>query len=176
MLLLPFLGAALAVPALADLDVTLSAEIRLGKVLPPPPPEVVVIAEPVEKGPPPWAPAHGFRRNRDYYYYPGANVYFRPSDRAWFYLDGGDWRIAVALPTGIRVNFTESVSLTMETERPYEYHAQVREHYPRDYFGKKVRIKEKAAKPAKVKAEPAPDTDHADRGQGGGKGKGRNKD
>lgn len=173
--LLPLLGVALAGPVLADLDITVSAEIRLGKVLPPPPPEVVVIVEPIEKGPPPWAPAHGFRRNRDYYYYPGADVYFRPSDRTWFHLEGGDWRIGAALPTGIRVNFAESVSLTMETERPFEYHAQVRERYPRDYFAKKVRIKDPAGKPAKVKAGAAPAADEPDHGQAGGKGKGKDK-
>lgn len=71
------------------LDGSLSAEIRLGRALPPAPP-VVEVVEPVgPKGPPPWAPAHGFRRNRDYYYYPDARVYYRPSDRTWFFLDGG---------------------------------------------------------------------------------------
>ena len=112
LLLLPFLA---AVPlAQAAIDVSVSAEIRLGKVLPPPPPEVVVIRESAPMGPPPWAPAHGVRRHRTYYYYPGTHVYFRPDDRTWFYLDGREWRFGVSLPTNIRVDFDRSVAQSGE--------------------------------------------------------------
>jgi hypothetical protein len=165
------LGSALLVPVRA-LDVGITAEIRLGKALPPPPPEVVVVEDSRPPGPPPWAPAHGFRRNHDYYYYPGADVYYRPADRTWFYLDGGDWRFGVNLPSSVHVDFDRSVSLSMETDRPYQFHEKVRAYYPRDYFGTKVRVKEKAGKPAKadkVEREQGPD----DRGGDKGKGKGR---
>ena len=173
LLLLPF-AAALLTPAQADLNIALSAEIRLGKAPPPPPPEVVVIEESGPKGPPPWAPAHGFRRNHGYYYYPGANVYYRPADRVWFYLDGRDWRFGVSLPTGIRVDFDRSVSLTMETEQPYQFHDKVKGYYKSDYFTTKVRLKEKSGKAEKAK--PAREDDDA-RGKGKGKekGKGKNK-
>lgn len=170
-LLLLCLGAALLVPARAQIDVSLSAEIRLGRALPPPPPEVVIIEDAGPSGPPPWAPAHGFRRNRDYYYYPGADVYYRPADRTWFYLDGGNWRFGVSLPTTIRVDFDRSVSLTMETERPYEFHDKVRTYYPRDYFVKKVRVKEKGGRPEKAERHDDGDA----RGKGKGKGKGKDK-
>lgn len=175
LLLLLGLGAALLVPARAQIDVSLSAEIRLGRALPPPPPEVVIIEESAPAGPPPWAPAHGFRRNRDYYYYPGADVYYRPADRTWFYLDGSNWRFGVSLPATIRVDFDRSVSLTMESDRPYEFHQKVRTYYPGDYFVKKVRVKgkgekhEKADKPAK--ADKHNDGDSRDNGKGKGKGK-----
>jgi hypothetical protein len=168
------LGAAL-VSAARAIDVGISAEIRLGKAPPPPPPEVIIVEDNRPPGPPPWAPAHGFRRNQDYYYYPAADVYYRPADRMWFYMDGGDWRVGVNLPASIRVDFDRSVSLTMETERPFEFHEKVRTYYPRDYFVTKVRVKEKGGKPAKVeKVEHERDRDADDRGHG--KGKGRNKD
>ncbi|HEY0864539.1 MAG TPA: hypothetical protein VGD97_10585 [Lacunisphaera sp.] len=170
LLLLPCLGLALLTPARAQLDVSLSAEIRLGRVLPPPPPEVVIIEESGPSGPPPWAPAHGFRRNRAYYYYPGADVYYRPADRAWFYLDGGTWRVGVSLPTSIRVDFDRCVSLTMETERPYEFHDKVRAYYPGDYFVRKVRVKEKGGRPDQMEKS------NAGESHGKGKGKGRGKD
>ena len=161
----------------AAIDVSLAAEIRLGKALPPPPPEVVVVDEPAHSGPPPWAPAHGFRRNRDYYYYPAANVYYRPADRMWFHLDGRDWRVGVSLPTSIHIDFDRSVSLTMETDRPFEFHEQVRSYYPADYFVSRVRVKEKGGKP--IEARDAPDRfrgDERDRDDHGkGKGKGKNK-
>lgn len=172
LLLLLSLGAALVSPARAALDVAISAEIRLGKIPPPPPPEVVVIEDAGPKGPPPWAPAHGFRRNRDYYYYPGANVYYRPKDHSWFYLDGGNWRVGVSLPTGIRVDFDRSVTLAMETDKPYKFHDKVKVYYASDYFITKVRVKEKGGKPAKAKPD---HDDDAERGKGKEKGKGKNK-
>lgn len=122
------------------LDGSFSAEIRLGRALPPAPPVVEVIEPVGPKGPPPWAPAHGFRRNRDYYYYPDARVYYRPSDRTWFFLDGGTWRVAAQLPASIGIDFGRSVTLTMETDRPFEHHAQVVNYYPPHYFSK-VKIK-----------------------------------
>lgn len=163
----------LATPAFADLDLSVIAEIRLGKAPPPAPPEVVVIEESAPKGPPPWAPAHGLRRNRGYYYYPGGNVYYRPADRMWFYLDGRDWRVGVSLPTSFRVDFTRSVSLEMETDRPFEFHQSVAQYYPADYFTKKVKIKgasdKSPGKPAKDKVADSP----GESGKGKGKGKGK---
>ena len=168
LLLLPFAAVPLAQ---AGLDLGISAEIRLGKVSPPPPPEVVVVVEePGPKGPPPWAPAPGFRRTHDYYYYPGANVYYRPADRVWFYLDGRDWRFGASLPTSLRVDFDRSVSLTMATEQPYQFHDRVAVYYPADYFVTKVRVKEKGGKPDKEKFDHADDDSPSK-----SKGKGRNK-
>lgn len=173
-LLVPLLAGFLASVAglRADLDLSVIAEIRLGKALPPPPPVVEVIAEPAPKGPPPWAPAHGFRRNRQYYFYPGADVYYRPADRIWFYLEGRDWRIGASLPTSVRVDFTRSVPLEMETARPFEFHAAVTERYSPDYFTKKVRIKGASGKsPDKLEKSPG-----APQGVSPGKGKGKGKD
>jgi hypothetical protein len=156
----------------ADLDLSVIAEIRLGKALPPPPPAVEIIAEPAQKGPPPWAPAHGFRRNREYYFYPGANVYYRPADRTWFYLEGRDWRIGASLPTSVRVDFTQSVPLEMETDRPFQFHAAVTERYSSDYFTKKVKIKGASGK-SLGKPEKSPG---AAQGNAPGQGKGKGKD
>lgn len=169
LLLLP-LGTTLLAPLLAGADVTISAEIRLGKVPPPPPPEVVVIEEPGVQGPPPWAPAHGFRRNHHYYYYPGAHVYYRPADRVWFYLAGGNWRFGISLPSSIRIDFDRCVPLTMETKEPHLFHDQVQAHYPPDYFVTKVRVKETGGKSGKSKPG-----DGDTPGKGKSKGKGRDK-
>lgn len=156
-------------------DVALSAEIRLGRVMPPPPPEVIVVEPVGPGGPPPWAPAHGFRRNRDYYYYPEAAVYFRPSDRVWFFLDGGNWRVGAELPSAIRVDFERSVALTMESDKPFEFHRHVTTYYPASYFTK-VKIKPRGAK-AETGKEPKEHRGHSEsRGNSGdkpGKGKGK---
>lgn len=162
----------------AAVDVAISTQIRLGKALPPPPPDVVVLVESGPKGPPPWAPAHGVRRHRAYYYYPAAHVYFRPEDRTWFYLEGRDWRFGASLPASIRVDFDRSVSLSMEADQPHRFHDKVKDYYPADYFVTKVRVKEKGDKsdhdkPGREYDKPGRDDDHSP-GKGKGKGKGKN--
>ena len=147
-------------------EINASIEIRSGRVLPPPPPEIVVIQQTSRPGPPPWAPAHGARRKHEYYYYPGSDVYFRPEDRMWFYLDGREWRFGISLPASVRVDFNRAVPLSMETDRPYQFHNAVRMDYPADYFVTKVKVKEKTDKPGK-----ADDRDGDSRGRGKAKGK-----
>ena len=140
--MLAVFAASLALPARAEVDVSIAAEIRIGRALPPPPPEVVVVERVGPPGPPPWAEKHWYRRNYAYYYYPECDVYFRPSDKTWFYLDGGDWRVGARLPDNIRIDFGRSVSLTLESDRPYIYHDKVVTYYPRAYFSR-VRIKDR---------------------------------
>lgn len=163
----------LATLPLAQAEVNLSLEIRLGKVLPPPPPEIIVIEQASPPGPPPWAPARGFRRIHEYYYYPGADVYFRPVDRVWFYLDGRAWRSGPSLPTSIQVNFSRSVPLTMGSDLPHQFHEQIRTRYPADYFVTQVKVKDdKSDKSDNGKPEHAADDSP---GRSKGKGKGKNK-
>jgi hypothetical protein len=165
-----------AAQATAGVDISIGAEIRLGRTPPPPPPEVIVVEQVGPHGPPPWAPAHGFRRNRGYYFYPEGNVYYRPADRTWFYLEGSNWRAGVTLPEFVHVDFGHSVSLTMETDRPYVYHQQVVTYYPAGYFTK-VKFKERGDRPG-------PDRDHkpnskpgrGDKDSGKGKGKDKHRD
>jgi hypothetical protein len=131
------LATASLVPAVrAEINVDISADIRLGRSLPPPPPDVVVVEEVGPPGPPPWSQGHWYRRSFAYYYYPGYDVYFRPADRVWFYLDGGNWRIGAQLPPNIRVDFGRAVSLKLESDRPYVYHQKVVTYYPANYFAK----------------------------------------
>lgn len=169
------LSLASVAPVTASLDVAISAEIRLGKALPPPPPEVEIVAVSGPVGPPPWAPAPDVRRNYEYYYYPGADVYFRPADRMWVYLDGRNWQVGLSLPSSIRVDFDRSVSLTMATDRPYEFHDKVKLTYPADYFVTKVRVKEKGKGPEKTKYKDSGPDDSRDQEHGKGKGKGKEK-
>lgn len=146
----------------AGIDVAIIAEIRLGKAPPPPPPEIAAVEHTPPKGPPPWAPASGFRRNRAYYYYPAAQVYYRPADRMWIYLEGGGWRAGVSLPASLHIDFDRCVSLTMETDRPYDYQRSIVEYYPADYFAH-VRIKEDR--------DGGRSGDHGPHGKGKAKGK-----
>lgn len=163
----------LAALPLARGEANLSLEIHLGRVPPPPPPEIVVIEQTTPPGPPPWAPARGFRRIHEYYYYPGTDVYFRPVDRVWFYLDGRAWRSGPSLPSNVRVDFNRSVPLTMDSELPHQFHEQIRARYPANYFVTQVKVKDdKSEKADKGKSEHAADDSP---GKSKGKGKGKNK-
>jgi len=144
-ILLTLVLAASAVPVVrADLLDKINVDIRLGVRLPPPPPPVVVVVqdEP-RRGPDAWEQrGRWYSRNQAYYYYPGADVYYRQADHVWFYSDRGQWRSSRNLPDGIRVDFNRSVTLNMYTDRPYTYHQQVVSRYPSNYFGARVRLRD----------------------------------
>ena len=139
--LFALVSAALLPSARADL-LNLDVDIRLGRAAPPPPPEVVVVERVGPEAPPPWAKPSAFRNAYNYYYYPEADVYYRADTHTWFYLDGRNWRTARELPPGIRVDFGRSVSLRLDSNRPYVYHDRVVAYYPRNYF-ERVRYKDR---------------------------------
>lgn len=164
-LLLALAGAALsAVLARADLLDQLTVDIRLGRRVPPPPPAVVVVVpDRAPPGPPPWERSRWGARSHGYYYYPGADIYYRPVDRVWFYLDGGRWRSARRLPERMNVDFNRSVTLAIMGDRPYLYHPQVVARYPSDYFSLRVRLRDDDRR-----HDPRPDHEGDGRDQGKG--------
>lgn len=87
-------------------------------------------APPPEPGPPPWAPAHGYRAKHHYYYYPASYVYFDTGRKLYFYYSDSRWQVSVSLPTAIHIDVGDYVALDMETDRPYTYHSDVVRRYP----------------------------------------------
>ena len=83
-----------------------------------------------QHGPPPWAPAHGWRAKHHYVYYPDSEVYYAPDSRVWFWLDGDDWRSGPVLPMElqgyVRVG---GVSIELGDAQPWVEHDYVIEHY-----------------------------------------------
>jgi hypothetical protein len=81
-------------------------------------------------GPPPWAPAHGWRAKHHYTYYPEGEIYYAPESRLWFWLDGGSWRSGISLPLDFQGYVrTGGVSIELDADRPYVRHDYVVEHY-----------------------------------------------
>jgi hypothetical protein len=95
------------------------------------------IAMPALANPPSWAPAHGHRakeaREQAYVYYPAQQVYYAPEQKAWFWMNGGNWQVGVSLPTQFRVQASSGISLTLAAERPYTQHVYVEENYGRPW-------------------------------------------
>ncbi|MEJ5349497.1 MAG: hypothetical protein WHS46_12510 [Desulfosoma sp.] len=81
-------------------------------------------------GPPPWAPAHGYRAKYRYHYYPDAAVYLDVGRGLYFYLQNGRWIVAAALPKGITIDPGRYVVLEMDADKPYVYHQDIVRKYP----------------------------------------------
>lgn len=94
-------------------------------------------------GPPPWAPAHGYRAKYRYYYYPSAYIYFDIERKLYFYYAGDQWKVSVSLPPEIRINLGEYMILEMDTDKPYTFHADVVKWYPPGHLKKSGKEKGK---------------------------------
>jgi len=70
-------------------------------------------------GPPPHAPAHGYRKKYRYRYYPDAYVYFDSGRGVYFYLDRNDWKMSVSLPRELEIRLGGAVEIEMDSDRPY---------------------------------------------------------
>jgi hypothetical protein len=92
-------------------------------------------------GPPPWAPAHGYRAKYRYHYYPSSYVYYDLGRKLYFYYDGGNWQVSVSLPSRIHIDIDDFVTLEMNTGRPYDYHSEVVKRYPPGHEKKKSKGK-----------------------------------
>jgi hypothetical protein len=49
-------------------------------------------------GPPPWAPAHGYRAKTNYVYFPAIGIYFDLSTHMYIYLEDGKWISVRTIP------------------------------------------------------------------------------
>ncbi len=81
-------------------------------------------------GPPAHAPAHGYRAKHQYRYYPSRNVYHDAKSGLYFYLKGDNWEVGASLPIPLRNELGESVSIELETDKPYIHHAEHVKQYP----------------------------------------------
>jgi hypothetical protein len=84
----------------------------------------------VKHGPPPHAPAHGYRAKYAYRYYPACHVYFDVHRQVYFYLAGGNWRMSVSLPSNIRMRLADHVIIEMDSDRPYIKFSEHKRKYP----------------------------------------------
>jgi hypothetical protein len=88
-------------------------------------------------GPPPHAPAHGYRAKYAYYYYPDAYVYYCTSRQHYFYLQGERWVVSVSLPQKVLVQLGTHVVIEMDSARPYAHFSSHKKKYPPGQMKKK---------------------------------------
>lgn len=61
----------------------------------------------------------------DYYYYPGAEVYFDPIGVTWYWREGAGWHHGRDLPHHYRINEHDRVNFHTDARRPYDVHERV---------------------------------------------------
>ena len=83
-----------------------------------------------KNGPPAHAPAHGYRAKHKYRYYPDSSVYHDTERGLYFYIKAGNWEVGASLPYELQMGLGEYVSLELDTDRPYTYHADHEKQYP----------------------------------------------
>lgn len=79
------------------------------------------------QGPPPWAPAHGYRAKTRYVYFPDQNFYYDLNSHNYIYLNGPTWSISASLPrifVGINLGGSTQVQLDFVGDRPYRYNSE----------------------------------------------------
>jgi hypothetical protein len=91
----------------------------------------------VKGGPPPHAPAHGYRAKYAYHYYPDAYVYFDISRKLYFYLEGDKWSMSVSLPHSLYVQLGEHVAIEMDSDKPYTHFDSHKKKFPPGQLKKK---------------------------------------
>ena len=94
-------------------------------------------------GPPPHAPAHGYRAKHQYRYYPSCSVYFDCGRKIYFYIKGDRWEVAASLPSSLKVGLGDYVFMELDTDKPYIYHAEHVKDYPPGQLKKKNKKKHK---------------------------------
>lgn len=83
-----------------------------------------------DNGPPAHAKAHGYRAKHQYRYYPSCKVYHDTRRGLYFYLKGDNWEVGASLPSHLKAELDDSVTIELETDKPYIYNAEHVEQYP----------------------------------------------
>ena len=79
------------------------------------------------QGPPPWAPAHGYRAKTKHVYFPDQNFYYDIEKRNYLYISNGKWVVSAKLPsiyTSINLGKSTQIQLEIGGHTPYIYNKE----------------------------------------------------
>jgi hypothetical protein len=92
------------------------------------------------KGPPSWAPAHGYRANTRQVYFPEQNFYYDVEKSVYISLSGGNWQVSASLPAvfaGVDLSLAVQVELDLNTDAPQKYNSDHKAKYKGKEKGEK---------------------------------------
>ncbi len=95
-------------------------------------------------GPPPWAPAHGYRAKTRHIYFPDHNFYFDVQNNVYIYMNGDKWQVGVKLPSiyaGFDLKVAAKVELELNTDTPQKHNADHIVMYKTKGKGGQVKVK-----------------------------------
>lgn len=85
-----------------------------------------------EVGPPPWAPAHGYRAKTRYVYFTEHNFYYDNNEGVYIYLSGKNWEVSAKIPELFKnVNLAAEVRIDLDfsSDNPQKFNADHRKKY-----------------------------------------------
>lgn len=80
-----------------------------------------------ETGPPPWAPAHGYRAKTRYVYFTEHNFYYDNNQGVYIYMSGKNWEVSATIPSlfkNIDLTGAVKIDLDLEADDPQRYNAK----------------------------------------------------
>lgn len=101
------------------------------------------------KGPPPWAPAHGYRTKTRHVYFPDHDFYFDVQKSLYIYFSGDKWQVGIKLPSlyaGIDLKGAVKVELELDTDSPQKHNADHKVKYKVKAKGGQVKVKSGSVK------------------------------
>jgi hypothetical protein len=85
-------------------------------------------------GPPPWAPAHGYRAKTRYVYFKDYPVYYDNDRGVYISLSGGNWSVSAKLPSilsGVDLVGAAKIDLDFSGDSPQAQHDSHKQKYPK---------------------------------------------
>ena len=101
---------------------------------------LVVPTDVFSQGPPPWAPAHGYRAKTRHIYFPDQNMYYDIQKGVYIYFNNGKWAVSVKVPSlfvGINLGRSTQIELDFYGDSPQRYNYS----HKTKYKAKKVKSK-----------------------------------
>ena len=85
-----------------------------------------------ETGPPPWAPAHGYRAKTRYVYFQDHNCYYDNDRGVYIYLKTGSWEVSAKIPDllkNVDLSVAIKIDLDLDADNPQKFNAEHRKKY-----------------------------------------------
>ena len=84
------------------------------------------------KGPPSWAPAHGYRAETRHIYFPDQNIFYDVQKSIYISLSGDNWQVSASIPSvfsGVDLSVAVKVELDLSTDTPQKYNSDHKVKY-----------------------------------------------
>lgn len=85
-------------------------------------------------GPPPWAPAHGYRQNTRHIYFPKQQTYYDIERGVYISLQGSKWEVSASIPLplkGVDIKAAAKIELDFSGEKPQSLFSEHKKKYPK---------------------------------------------